>query len=547
MADVFVSYATEDRERVAPLVEAFKRQGWSVWWDRGIGPGQKFDEVIERELESARCAVVVWTQNSVVGSDWVRSEALGAMEREILVPVRLDDVRPPIAFRRVQASDLLGWPDHHDGAQYSALIGSVASLVGATPHTNPEPVLDRPSIAVLPFTNMLSDPDGEFIAEGMTEDLITALANSYDMFVIARHSSFTYKSRAVDVRRVGRELGVSYVLVGSVRRFKEGMLRITAQLIETATGTHLWAQKFDRPADKVFELQDELITEVGSATNARILEREVERPARIVEPRAIALWRMNQRFGRANVRQGEATVVGYRTAVAEIDAAIESAPDNALLLAHKAHITAAQTSNFGVENLDEVTNEACALAREALRRAPEDNDVRTLAGFAFVYCGRYEEGIPFLERARRRDPNSMWAAQYLGYGLIMSRTDVARGVELMNEVLRRDPLGPLRSGCLFCEGLAYAEQRDFDSAVSRLRDSIRLQPLFPWAWLLLALYLPGLDRREEARAALDEVRRLFPALTVDAVVSTIRHISSPRAAAGAERILRPLWQESAGA
>ena len=325
MADVFISYASEDRARVAPLVAALERQGWSVWWDRGINAGQKFDEVIEHELESARCVVVAWTQRSV-GSDWVRNEALDAMERKVLIPVRLDDVRLPIAFRRVQTSDLLGWPGYHEPAQYAALIRSVAAYVGASPRTHPEPVRDRPSIAVLPFTSMLSDPDGDFIADGLTEDLITALANTYDMFVIARHSSFTYKSRAIDVRQVGRELGVSYVLEGSVRRFKGEMLRISAQLIETENGTNLWADRFDRPAESLFEMQDELITHVGSATNAKILGREVARPARPSERSSIALWRMDQRLRTANLRQGEPNVVAFRNALADIDAEMASAP-----------------------------------------------------------------------------------------------------------------------------------------------------------------------------------------------------------------------------
>ena len=190
MADIFLSYASEDRERVAELVEAFERQGWSVWWDQNIDAGQHFDSVIEEQIKEARCVVVAWTHHSI-DAHWVRSEALEAMEREILVPVRLDNVRLPMAFRRVQTVDLMGWPNRHDQAQYKRLIGSVATFIAGTLQADPERVLDRPSLAVLPFTNMSSDPEGEFIADGLTEDLITSLSNTFDMFVIARNSSFS--------------------------------------------------------------------------------------------------------------------------------------------------------------------------------------------------------------------------------------------------------------------------------------------------------------------------------------------------------------------
>lgn len=543
MADIFVSYASEDRERVAELVAAFERQGWSVWWDRNIDAGQHFDSVIEEQIQAARCVVVVWTQNSI-DAHWVRSEALEALEREILVPVRFDNVRLPMAFRRVQTVDLVGWPERRDADQYKKLISGIAAFITGTLKADPERVLDRPSLAILPFTNMSSDPEGEFIADGMTEDLITSLSNTFDMFVIARNSSFSYKSRSVDVRQVGRELGVSYVLEGSIRRFKEGTLRITAQLIETESRTHVWAEKYDRPAEQLFEIQDDLVAQVGSATHAKILEREITRQS-ASDRSEIARWRMNRRLETGWTRDWEVTAENFGNSIADSDAAIALAPENVWLLAHKAETVASQVSNLVVDDPDEMeamTEAACALAREAVRRAPDDKEVLRTAGFAFCLCGRYEEGLPVSERALRRDPHLTWAAAYLAYGLIMSAKDVARGIALLDDVLRRDPFIPQRAACLQWQAIGFAMQRDFETAVTKLRESVRLDPLYSFARVMLARFLVRLGRTDEAKVEIDEVRRQYPALTLDSIVATARHMSGDKVGAAYSRAIGRLWE-----
>jgi len=539
MADIFLSYASDDRERVAPLVAALERQGWGVWWDRSIPPGRNFDEVLEEEIDAARCVVVVWTDASI-DSQWVRSEALEGMEREILVPVRLDEVRVPFAFRRVQSADLLGWPGGGDDGQYGAFIGSVAAVVGSVPEEHPTPVLDRPSIAVLPFTCMSADPNDEYLADGLTEDLITRLSNNFDMLVIARHSSFAYKSRAVDVRQVGRELGVSYVVEGSIRRAGADKFRITAQLVETATGTHLWAQTYDRPTDALFDVQDELVADVASATNAKVFEREVA--AAVVSDRSkIGQWRLTKRLESDWMSGGTYTAKSYQDDLAEIDAAVELSPDNVVLVAHKARVLAVATGNFVDVDRDEATVEACALAREAIQRAPADSEVLAVAGFAFDLCGRFDEGVPVLERALRSDPQSSSAATYLAHGLILSGSEPDRGMQLLDDVLRRDPFTPFRFLCLFWQGMAHALAGDRETADAKYRDSIRVNPLYTTPWISLAANLVRLGRIDEARAAVEEARRLFPSLTLDRVLGSVRHVAGERVAASFERALAPIW------
>jgi tetratricopeptide (TPR) repeat protein len=343
--------------------------------------------------------------------------------------------------------------------------------------------------------------------------------------------------------RWGRELGVSYVLEGSIRRFKEGTLRITAQLTETESGTHVWAERYDRPAEQLFEIQDDLVAQVGSATHAKILEREKTRHA-TSDRSEIALWRMKRRLEFVWTQDREVTAENFRKTIAEIDAAIEFAPENVWLIACKAEAIAAQVCNFIIEDPDEmadVADVACALAREAVQKTPDDKEVLRTAGNAFFGCGRYEEGFPLVERALRHDPYSTWTAHMLAFGLIQSAKDPARGVALLDDVLRRDPFIPSRAVCLHWQANALAMRGDFEKSVSKLRDSIRVDPLFSGARLTLAKCLVELGRADDARVAIEEVRRMYPALTLTGVVATVRHMWNAKEAADWSRAIGTLW------
>ena len=180
--------------------------------------------------------------------------------------------------------------------------------------------------------------------------------------------------------------------------------------------------------------------------------------------------------------------------------------------------------------------------REALRRSPDDKAVLRSAGFAFSICGRYEEGLPLSERAVRRDPHSTWAAAYLAYGLIMSAKDVARGLALLDDVLCRDPLIPSRAFWLYCQAIVFARQGNLDTAVSKLRESVRVDPLYSFSRVDLAKCLVELGRTDEAQGEIDEVRRLYPELTIDSIVATVRHLSGDKEAAGYARAIGGLWE-----
>jgi adenylate cyclase len=195
MADLFVSYARVDRARVSPLVAALEGEGWSVWWDPEMSPGQEFDRLIGEELEKARAVVVVWTPASVA-SRWVRGEARVAADRGVLAPVRFEAAQLPIDLRAIHTTDLDGWGENAQGPAFRELVRAVRSQLGETgaPTRDRTPkVAPKLSICVLPFANLSGDPEQEYFSDGISEDIITDLSKVSALSVTARNNAFTFK------------------------------------------------------------------------------------------------------------------------------------------------------------------------------------------------------------------------------------------------------------------------------------------------------------------------------------------------------------------
>ncbi len=284
MADIFVSYARSDKARVAPLVAAIEAMGWTVWWDPQISPGQEFDRQIAAELKSAKAVVAVWTPKSVE-SRWVRGEARDGAERGILVPVRFDGADLPIDVRALHTTDFDDWREDPKGPQVQELVRALGAIIARTPAPLPSTVRPdaaqavpgatstRVGICVLPFANMSGDPDQEYFSDGITEDIITDLSKVSALAVISRNSAFVYKGKHVDVPRVARELNVSHVLEGSVRK-AGGRVRITAQLVDARSNDHVWAERYDRDLNDIFALQDEIAQAIVIALKLKLLPAE---------------------------------------------------------------------------------------------------------------------------------------------------------------------------------------------------------------------------------------------------------------------------------
>jgi adenylate cyclase len=284
MADVFVSYARSDKARVAPLVAAIEAKGWSVWWDPEIDAGQQFDDQIEAELKVARAVVVVWTPTSVA-SRWVRGEAREAADRGTLVPVRFDGANLPMDVRAIHTTELDGWGDDPASPACQALLRALGTMIArqgsssvavASPVPAPAPTAasaGRIGICVLPFANMSGDAEQEYFSDGISEDIITDLSKVSALAVASRNSAFSYKGKQVDVPKVARELKVSHVLEGSVRR-AGGRVRITAQLVDGSSNDSVWAERYDRDLNDIFALQDEISQAIVKALKLKLLPEE---------------------------------------------------------------------------------------------------------------------------------------------------------------------------------------------------------------------------------------------------------------------------------
>ena len=273
MADIFVSYARSTAAQAQQVAEALRALGYGVWRDDELPAHRAYAEVIEERLKAAKAVVVIWSAEAVK-SQWVRSEADRARGDEKLVQLTVDGAALPMPFDQVQCADLTGWAGDLDAAGWRKVVASVADLVGASsPAQAPNAQSAGVSICVLPFANMSGDAEQEYFADGISEDIITDLSKVAALSVTSRNTAFTFKGRHVELKQVARQLGVSHVLEGSVRK-AGNRVRITAQLIAGVSDDHLWAERYDRDLDDIFALQDEISESIVTALKLKLFPEE---------------------------------------------------------------------------------------------------------------------------------------------------------------------------------------------------------------------------------------------------------------------------------
>ena len=277
--DVFISYARPSEEEAHRIAEQLRRDGFSVWRDDELPAHRAYSDVIEERLKSAKAVVVLWSAE-LAKSHWVRAEADTAREAGTLVQATLDSALPPMPFNQIQCADLNGWNGETSSPGWHKLQNSVAALVRGTDDEPGPPELAAPrvqavraSVCVLPFLNMSGEPEQEYFSDGISEDITTDLSKVSALEVVARNTAFSFKGQNPDVQEVAKQLRVSHVLEGSVRK-AGNRIRINAQLIDGSTGKHLWADRFDRDLTDIFEIQDEISKAIVDALKVKLLPTE---------------------------------------------------------------------------------------------------------------------------------------------------------------------------------------------------------------------------------------------------------------------------------
>jgi adenylate cyclase len=373
----------------------------------------------------------------------------------------------------------------------------IASGASATATRKPLPLPDKPSIAVLPFQNMSGDPEQQYFSDGITEDIITELSRFHSLFVIARNSSFSFRGKSVKVQEIARELGVGYIVEGSVRRAAD-RVRITAQLVDGITGTHLWAERYDRDMRDIFALQDEVARSVASIVSGRV-EAAVRDLAVRLSPAALKAYDL---ILRAKVLTQRYTRTDNAQALACAERALELDPASARACAHSAWCHFFNYMAGWTAERERELAKGYELVRRAVVLDEADSFARCILGLIHLFRREYEEARAEFERAIDLNPNDPEAHRYYGDFLAMTGKPEA-AIEQIDLAKRLNPFDTLWVPWL--RGAFCFTARRYDEAIAALRQA--RDPINEVRGWLAASYAHA-GRLDEARATLDEFLRV---------------------------------------
>jgi adenylate cyclase len=369
------------------------------------------------------------------------------------------------------------------------------------------PLPDRPSIAVLPFDNMSDDPEQEYFADGLVEDVITELSREQDLFVIARNSSFAYKGQSPDIRKISRELGVHYILEGSVRK-AGSRIRLNAQLIEGASGHHIWAERFDRAMEDVFEVQDELTSTIYNTLLRKVTYTDTERALARAPQNIDAYEHLLRAWGRVMRFTPTDNLEGRR----EAEAALAIDPNIA-----RAHMIVAWTYIHSImmgqaENAGEALEHAHQAARKSVALDRSDFWGHGALGFTELFMRQHDRALAALDRAIALNPNS--ADAHALRGTVLNMFDrPEEGLVEIELAVRHNPHHP--DWYLLGIGRAYYLLGRHDEAILPLNRLAEASPNMATGCLMLAANLVALGRDEQAREHVATLLKTYPGLTLN--------------------------------
>ena len=379
------------------------------------------------------------------------------------------------------------------------------------PGGEPLAIPDKPSIVILPFDNLSGDKEQDYFADGMVEAITAALGNISSLFVIARNTAFTYKGRPMDVRDIGAELGVRYVLEGSVQR-AGNRVRITTQLIETEGGTHVWAKPFDGSIEDIFELQDAITEQVAGALLPSIQLAEIERVRRKRPQDYRAYDFTMQAFPHVWSLERQATDTGLKF----LQQALDMDSDYPLALSLAAWCHAQRAVYNWVEDIEASQAEALRLAEKAANLSGNDPLVLSVLGTVHTIVRNHGTARILLERAVSIDPNAAWTWSRLGWlETYADNPEVA--LAHFEKSRRLSPLDPMTFNTYVGMASAYQGAGDYEQAIGLFRRALEERPNAAWIYRSLAWALVDAGRIEEAKAAYALLMESYPDLTADKI------------------------------
>ncbi len=525
--DIFVSYASEDRERIAPLVAAFESRGWRVWWDQHIHAGPRFRDAIEQALNDCRCVVVAWSRASVA-SDFVIDEATRGKEMNRLVPFLLDDVKIPLGFRAAQTARLLDWPDKPgdldllltgiqatlDGLAspsrapseapgrariFAGIAAAVVAVIGLAFYgyrtfEPPPPAAAHNSIAVLPLNNVSRAASESFLVEGLHEALIANLSK-VSALTVTSPGSVRRVDRDLPLPEIAQLLGVAYVIEGSVMR--EGdQIRVIVQLVDGASGENRWSETYDRRLERVLALQAEITRTIADQVSVALTPEDERNVSAIEQMRPDTYEAYLQ--GMFELRRE--TLRGYRSGIRIMQGALEQDPDSALAHAGVAIGYSMLGHNFFPET-------ALPKAREAALKALALDDslpeVHLAMGMYKMYFEwHWPDAERYLLRALQINPSLVDAHYH--YAWLLELLGEEEKALLHGEQTRTlSPLSSFYNGWLADQ---YRALERFDEAIAQAHYTISLNERYPLGWFALGNTHADMQNFDQAITAHEHLR-----------------------------------------
>jgi TolB-like protein len=543
--DLFVCHASEDgASHARHLTTEFETRGLRCWMaPRDIPAGSSWQSAIVAAIESSRAMLLLITPHSNASLEVEKEVALASHLKKTIFPVRTADIA--LSGALLYQTQTRQWRDlFEDDAKVVEEISEQVRIlrdeldrqasaptvesgnpvgIGQIPQAA-EPIVTpyistdrgRPSIAVLPFKNMTGDPAQEYFADGLVEDIISALSRIQSIVVIARNSSFTYKGRSVGLKQVGRELGVRYALEGSVRKSAERM-RVTGQLDDTETTDQLWAGRFDGAAKDVFDLQDQITSSVVAALEIELRNAEIKR----LRQRPTNDLTAYDHLVRGLSSFYEHTAEGIREAIKQFYKVIALDPACATAYGYAATMHLLQRTQGWESDPEEGARECLRLSNEAATRGVDDAEALSLAALVRICLG-YEvaASAELAERSLMLNANSAWGWYASGLAGI-SLGNFSHGVESIGRSIRLNPRDPAGYAYFTSYGLALFLASNYEEAIKASDKAVAINPVFLPALRIKAASLAMLGRKPEAKTVLDKVSSIYPSFNATVLTQSM--------------------------